>query len=471
MLTVALRHAGADPSFAIGGELTEGGDSAARGRRRRVRRRGRRVRRVVPAVRAARSRSSPTSSPTTSTTTAPPRRSAPRSTRSPTASCPAACSSPAPTTPGAARAGRRRAGAAAAPTPSSPTAWRRRPTCASSTSTPSGPGARFGLRADGLPGVALALRVPGAHNALNAAAAWAAGSWLGPDPDAARRRVWPGSAAPGAGSRPRASSRRRAGGRRLRPPPDGGGGRAARGARRERRRPACSRSSSRTCTAGPGSSRPTSARALGLADEVVVLDVYGAREDPEPGVTGELVARPCRCPPGRVVFEPDRQAAVRRVADRAAPGDVVLTLGAGDVTTLGAGVLARLAERRTGRGARGDDRGRAGGRTPRGPHAARRPLPLSSRPRRARARCGVRPVLRAARERWSRARRARPHEAVARAAARSRRPPIGRRCRASGSVGLRPPGAACARALAAAAVGASPGRCWHRRTRPCAPSR
>ena len=38
-------------------------------------------------------------------------------------------------------------------------------------------------------------------------------------------------------------------------------------------------------------------RALGLADEVVVLDVYAAREDPEPGVDGSLVARAVPLPP------------------------------------------------------------------------------------------------------------------------------------------------------------------------------
>ena len=39
--------------------------------------------------------------------------------------------------------------------------------------------------------------------------------------------------------------------------------------------------------------------ALGLADEVIVLDVYGAREDPEPGVSGALVASRVPCPPSR----------------------------------------------------------------------------------------------------------------------------------------------------------------------------
>ena len=49
--------------------------------------------------------------------------------------------------------------------------------------------------------------------------------------------------------------------------------------------------------------RLTSA-ALGLADEVVVLDVYGAREDPEPGVSGALIAEHVPLPPDRVRFVP-----------------------------------------------------------------------------------------------------------------------------------------------------------------------
>jgi UDP-N-acetylmuramate--alanine ligase len=83
--------------------------------------------------------------------------------------------------------------------------------------------------------------------------------------------------------------------------------------------------------------------ALGLADEVFVLDVYAAREDPEPGVTGELVAR--AVPGGRAVFLPDRAAVPGAVADIARPGDLVLTMGAGDVTALGPLVVAALRAR------------------------------------------------------------------------------------------------------------------------------
>ncbi|HKA70084.1 MAG TPA: cyanophycin synthetase, partial [Actinomycetes bacterium] len=82
--------------------------------------------------------------------------------------------------------------------------------------------------------------------------------------------------------------------------------------------------------------------ALGLADRVVVLDVYAAREDPVPGVTGALIADAVPLPAGRVRFVADRAAAPALIAAAAEPGDVVITLGAGDVTELGPGVLALL---------------------------------------------------------------------------------------------------------------------------------
>ena len=81
--------------------------------------------------------------------------------------------------------------------------------------------------------------------------------------------------------------------------------------------------------------------ALGQADEVFVLDVYAAREDPEPGVTGALVAD--AVPGGRAVFCRDRGSVPAAVADVAKPGDVVLTMGAGDVTMLGPLIVERPA--------------------------------------------------------------------------------------------------------------------------------
>ena len=77
-----------------------------------------------------------------------------------------------------------------------------------------------------------------------------------------------------------------------------------------------------------------------------MLDVYAAREDPEPGVTGKLVAD--AVPGGRRCTCAAASDAPKVVAALAKPGDVVLTMGAGDVTRLGPGSsLAR--DRRAGR--------------------------------------------------------------------------------------------------------------------------
>jgi UDP-N-acetylmuramate--alanine ligase len=77
-------------------------------------------------------------------------------------------------------------------------------------------------------------------------------------------------------------------------------------------------------------------RALAAADLVVVSDVYAAREEPEPGVDGALIAASARHarPDLDCVYEPDRAALAARVATLVQPGDLVLTLGAGDITTL-----------------------------------------------------------------------------------------------------------------------------------------
>jgi UDP-N-acetylmuramate--alanine ligase len=82
---------------------------------------------------------------------------------------------------------------------------------------------------------------------------------------------------------------------------------------------------------------------LGAADEVVVLDVYLAREDPDPEVTGALVARAVPLPPDRVHFARTLDEAAAEALRRARPGDLVLTLGAGDVTGLGPVLLEELA--------------------------------------------------------------------------------------------------------------------------------
>ncbi|MDN5758545.1 MAG: UDP-N-acetylmuramate--L-alanine ligase, partial [Tomitella sp.] len=81
------------------------------------------------------------------------------------------------------------------------------------------------------------------------------------------------------------------------------------------------------------------AAALSLADVAVVLDVYGAREEPVPGVSGLLIAEKMT---STVYFQPDLSAAPAQVADLVGKGDLVLTMGAGDVTMLGPEILAVL---------------------------------------------------------------------------------------------------------------------------------
>ncbi|MEC3958448.1 UDP-N-acetylmuramate--L-alanine ligase [Nocardia sp. CDC153] len=82
--------------------------------------------------------------------------------------------------------------------------------------------------------------------------------------------------------------------------------------------------------------------ALSLADEVVVLDVYGAREEPLPGVNGALVANAVTKP---VHYQPDMSRVGKQVGALARPGDVVITMGAGDVTMLGGQILDGLRAR------------------------------------------------------------------------------------------------------------------------------
>lgn len=81
------------------------------------------------------------------------------------------------------------------------------------------------------------------------------------------------------------------------------------------------------------------AAALSLADEVIVAEVYGAREEPRPGVTGRLISDAVTVPAVFVASIADLPAAV---AERARPGDLVLTIGAGDITMQAPPILAAL---------------------------------------------------------------------------------------------------------------------------------
>ncbi len=214
--------------------------------------------------------------------------------------------------------------------------------------TPEGAGSRVRavLRTSDGAGAALALRlaVPGEHMALNALGAALAAVELGAHPDC----LTAGLATFG-GVRRRFEYRGRAGGVAVyddyahHPTEVAATLRAARE------------------VAGPGSrvvvafqphlySRTRTfadafGSALGLADEVVVLDVYAAREDPVPGVSGALVADAVPLPPGRVHYVPRWAEVPAVLAGLALPGDLVLTMGAGDVTVLGSEVLVELERR------------------------------------------------------------------------------------------------------------------------------
>jgi UDP-N-acetylmuramate--alanine ligase len=83
--------------------------------------------------------------------------------------------------------------------------------------------------------------------------------------------------------------------------------------------------------------------AFGDADRVIVTDVYGAGEQPMPGVSGKLVSDAvCASLPGRpVAYMPHREELVGYLENILKPGDLLLTMGAGDVTSLGEELLAR----------------------------------------------------------------------------------------------------------------------------------
>lgn len=88
---------------------------------------------------------------------------------------------------------------------------------------------------------------------------------------------------------------------------------------------------------------PEIGKALATADLVVVMSVYGGREDPIPGVTHQIVAHAALAN-GAVVRVEERWSAVPDVvSELVRPGDLVLTMGAGDVTQLGPEILARVA--------------------------------------------------------------------------------------------------------------------------------
>jgi len=87
-------------------------------------------------------------------------------------------------------------------------------------------------------------------------------------------------------------------------------------------------------------------QALAPADRVVLMEVYAAREDPVPGVSSQLVADALRTarPGADVQVVPSWSAVAPTVAALVSAGDLVLTVGAGDVTMVGPEILRALGE-------------------------------------------------------------------------------------------------------------------------------
>jgi len=85
--------------------------------------------------------------------------------------------------------------------------------------------------------------------------------------------------------------------------------------------------------------------ALSGADEVVITDVYGSREEPVPGVTGAMVVEAVRRHGANAHYVPHRRDLADFLAERVAEGDLVVTMGAGDVTLVPTELAIRLAER------------------------------------------------------------------------------------------------------------------------------
>jgi len=87
------------------------------------------------------------------------------------------------------------------------------------------------------------------------------------------------------------------------------------------------------------------ADALSLADQVVVLDIYGAGEEPIPGASSAVIADAINAQGGTALFEPNLMRAIDVAIAHAQSGDLILTLGAGDVTSLGPQIISAINER------------------------------------------------------------------------------------------------------------------------------
>jgi UDP-N-acetylmuramate--alanine ligase len=79
---------------------------------------------------------------------------------------------------------------------------------------------------------------------------------------------------------------------------------------------------------------------LAAADHTYLLEIYPASEKAIPGVTSSLIASKMKSE--NVTYEPSMPAVVEMVSKEAQPGDVIITLGAGDVSSLGKLIIEAL---------------------------------------------------------------------------------------------------------------------------------
>ena len=206
--------------------------------------------------------------------------------------------------------------------------------------TYAGTGSSFRLTRDGVGGP-LTLDVPGSYNVANAAAAYAVLTWLGVDDATAREQL---SAFAGTN-------------RRFQLVGTVDGVRVYDDYAHHPTEVENTLRAARTAVQGQsGGGRVvavlqphlyTRTRDLWqeLADEAVVMDVCGDREDPIPGVTGALVADAVPAGTAHVTYEPDWDSAAPVVAGLTRPGDLVVTLGCGDVTKVAPLIVDALARR------------------------------------------------------------------------------------------------------------------------------
>ncbi|MEO9138643.1 MAG: UDP-N-acetylmuramate--L-alanine ligase [Jatrophihabitans sp.] len=87
------------------------------------------------------------------------------------------------------------------------------------------------------------------------------------------------------------------------------------------------------------------ADAMAIADTAVVMDIFPAREEPIPGVTGATISDLIDLPTGSVIYEPHYEAVPDRVAEVAQPGDLVVTMGIGNVYLLCGAIRQACADR------------------------------------------------------------------------------------------------------------------------------